>query len=130
GLICVAVLARCDYGTSKTRVPVTGISSNKFETVLANKTQSGEEAARQGPRDPAMRRVLLDSVIQLVESAPLSPDGRNFENATDRLNEYFEGYVDSQAYTMPPEVRAYLVPRLSERGVQDLETRRFRSRDG
>jgi hypothetical protein len=129
-LACVSLIVGCSYGSSQTPLPVTGISSNNLERSLAGESGSGAEASRQAPANSEVRRVLLDNVIELVQSAPTTPGGRNFDIATDNLNQFFEGYIDPQAYIMPREMRDYLMPRLKERGVKDLETRKFTARDG
>jgi hypothetical protein len=130
--VCALVLAGCNYGTSQKALPLTGIRSNEFEKTLTATTKGANataEVATSAATDPETRRALLESVIELIESAPTTPNGKNFDYATDNLNHYF-GSVDPAKYTMPPPMRAYLLPRLKERGVTDLESRKFSSRDG
>jgi tetratricopeptide (TPR) repeat protein len=72
---------------------------------------------------------LLRSVIQLIEEAATTPGGRNFETATDYLNEYFEG-TNPAEFRMPAEAREFLSQvKLPESALADLELSRFTARD-
>jgi hypothetical protein len=74
------------------------------------------------------RKAILSGIMQLVRSAPDNPGGDNFTIATEHLNQYFEG-VDAKSFAMEEPERAYLLPRIKEKGINDLESPQFQIRD-
>jgi hypothetical protein len=74
------------------------------------------------------RKAILSGIMQLIRTAPDNPGGQNFTIATEHLNQYFEG-VDAKAFAMNEPERAYLLPRVKEKGIADLESPQFQIRD-
>ena len=122
-LACVAV--GCDYGASNQRLKTPGLVTRQGGGLYP-----GTPRRPARPDDPEMRKAILDSVIQLVESAATNPGGDNFAIAVDHLNHFFERFGGDSDFAMSPEARAFLEPRLGKNGVADLEGRTFAKRDG
>jgi hypothetical protein len=128
-------LAGCDYGSSQENVaPVApGIQTTQFADQVRRFDKNSEPGRRESVKrvvDPKGREELLKTVIRQIETAATTPGGTNFADAVDNLNSYFEGFVEPENYKMRAEMREYLLPRIKEKGVVDLETGPFVKSDG
>ena len=65
------------------------------------------------------REVILANVIKLMELASDHPGGRNFEMATENLNELFERGTKPADYASTPESREFLLQKIYALSNQD-----------
>ncbi len=116
GLLLVAV-SGCNYvSPNRVELPKGTFRPGVTPTLGGKATTAG--AAR---RDEAERAAILDSSINLIQSAALKPGGDNFRLATQKLNQYFEGTPASE-YHLSPEVRTFLARWLPPEMIEDLQS--------
>lgn len=84
-------------------------------------TTSKKSTAGASLRDEEERAAILDSSINLIQSAALKPGGDNFRLATQKLNQYFEG-VPASEYHLSPEVKTFLSRWLPPEMLEDLQS--------
>ncbi|MBX6313484.1 MAG: hypothetical protein IRY99_11295 [Isosphaeraceae bacterium] len=126
GVVCLAmILAGCDDSPRPPISPTPGLSESELgpasDPALAP-ILPGEGQTAEG------RKAIIESVVQLIQSAPLNPGGSNFDIATDRLNHLFAG-TSAAEFTLSREDREFLQTKLPPEILQSLETREFTRRD-
>jgi hypothetical protein len=125
-------LRGCDYGTrNEDYAALPGTQNNQFANQLAKPgpANAPKAQAKEAGINAQGQRQLLESMIQLIESAATTPGGDNFAIAVDYLNKYFGGF-DSAQFFLSDEIREYLMPLIKKKGVDDLESRTFVKSDG
>jgi hypothetical protein len=116
--------SREDYD-SATTVSEPGVAASGSS---ASGTGSPQAKSAGTSKSDEEKKAILDSIIQLIKSAPTNPGGDNFTIAIEQLNQYFAG-VSPQEFKMGEAERTYLLPRIKQKGVEDLESPVFQIRD-
>jgi hypothetical protein len=134
--LLVAALAGCDYGSGAPPVTPPGTLQPGYDPLPGGGRSLGPAGQPVGSSAPAppisdqqreKRTAILDAVINLIQTAALKPGGENFKQATQKLNDYFEG-TDPKEYAVSPAARAFLLGqealgrRLTEPDIQGLES--------
>ncbi|WP_422923664.1 hypothetical protein [Singulisphaera sp. PoT] len=126
GLGSLPMLAGCDY--SSTAPPPLTINDSPSEA--ATNTEAGkDQAASTTPLaidngDPDMKPVILESVINLIQTAAIKPGGANFEQATTKLNNYFEGTKPDE-YLLSKVAREFVLTQFPAESIKVLERPTF-----
>jgi hypothetical protein len=81
-----------------------------------------------GPKSDEERRAILNSVMQLIQSAPTNPGGDNFTIAAQHLNQFFAGSSPA-AFKLDARATEYLTSRVGAEAIRDLENPLFTIRD-
>lgn len=126
GLLAVVALAGCDYSPKKSRVG----SLDSYVGPLPNQARRSpvtvvEDPNSEVPQNNAdseaskRREVILANVIKLMELASDHPGGRNFEMATENLNELFDTGTKPADYAHTSESRAFLLQKIRALTNQD-----------
>jgi len=71
-----------------------------------------------------MKPVILESVINLIQTAALKPGGANFEQATTKLNNYFEGTSPGE-YVLSKASREFILGQFPPESLKTLERPSF-----
>ncbi len=135
----------CDYSSSKPPILPTEVISGPLPS--NNGRPGGEASAFVSPTaeappteiDPEIlkrREIILGSVLKMMRTASSNPGGRNFELATENLNDLFDqGFTDAD-FRLAPQAIDYLKRKINGMTGQDpepalkaLQTRKFVSRD-
>lgn len=121
GIGLLVELAGCDY--SSNRMPP--VSGQTFDSGAAASGAPGEGGAGPGGlADTSMKSAILESVINLIQTAPLQPGGDNFKQAVAKLNNYFEGEPEA-SYQLSSEAREYLAKEIPADLMKGLERTSF-----
>lgn len=136
GVLCLVFgLAGCDYGSSSPPPAPGGAFQGGAEPLrVGSRAQSAvteSKVAGVGQRN----KVILDSLITMMENAVIKPGGQNFELATRDLNNYFVN-PDPADYALSDDARTFLAGELPEpmlklkkrsreEQVKDFERTRF-----
>jgi hypothetical protein len=127
----LSALAGCDYSNPTPMVPSgmtpEGYASNSGASVSGPPRSAGNPFL-PGEGDEKRKEIILENIINLIQTASLKPGGRNFEIATDNLNQFFEDTPPSE-YAMNSAARAYLREQLPENTIRDLESPKWTLRD-
>jgi hypothetical protein len=115
------LLAGCGDSDNSMLPPPPGAEGTEHE-----KSVSVDDPNAPKPDDE--KKAILSSIIQLIQTASANPGGDNFTIATEQLNHYFLG-ADAKEFKMEHAERDYLLKRIAEKGVEDLESPRFTIRD-
>lgn len=122
GVLCLALgLAGCSYESSAPPPQPSG----SFNSGAAPAPVRQRGSSTPGSVQPAVasgegderNKIILDSVITLMDKAVLKPGGHHFELATQHLNQYFVN-PNPVDYALSPEVRAFVIKELPETMVQ------------
>lgn len=121
GALCLAVgLVGCSYeSTSPPPVPTGSFNSGLGPAPVGsrgNTTAGGSQPSVASGSDER-NKIVLDSVITLMDRAVLKPGGQNFDLATQHLNQYFVN-PNPADYALSDEVRAFVIKELPENMVQ------------
>lgn len=121
----VALVAGCDYAPTKPTVR----STESYVGPLPNQTNRTQSSVVEDPSSerPAevdlevirRREVILANVIKLMQTAYNNPGGRNFEIATENLNELFEQGTTPQDYASTPDSQKFLTQKIGDLIGQD-----------
>jgi hypothetical protein len=130
---CLAIIpVACEYGgpTTKDRVyskpPISrrrtesGVADSPAQTVSTSSSSSSEEGAK--------REAILNNVIQLIQSAAVTPGKQHFGIAVKNLNEYFEQGTRPADYYLTVDSRKFLQAQQiigSAEAVRELESPTF-----
>jgi hypothetical protein len=106
--LALSSLAGCDYSRDRTNEVPIGSYHPGF-TPLPGSSSTRKQSSLT--RESMDRATILASSIELIQRAALQPGGKNFEEATRQLTQYFEGTPRSE-YLVESPVRAYLEPQL------------------
>ena len=139
----VMAVAGCDYRPSRPA----NLSTDLIAGPLPNQSSrpsrpaviediNSEKPAGLSAEVIDRRKVILDGVINLIRTADEHPGGRNFEIATESLNELFELGTPLSEYAHTAESRDFLLRKIYELTNQDpadpvkgLASRKFTIRD-
>ncbi len=146
GLLALASLAAgCDYTSKKPALlPVEtisgplptspGRSAPSRSVVTAPNAEAPPEAV-----DPEMlkrREIILGNVVKLMKTAYINPGGRNFELATENLNDLFDQGFSDNEFRLGQQSADYLKRKVrvltgqdGEKSIQALQSRKFIGRD-
>ena len=129
GLLVVGCsLVGCDYSAKKSSVkslssyvgPLPNQPRRAASTVFED--NNSETPSNEGDTELAKRReVILANVIKLMELAADHPGGRNFEMATENLNELFESGTKPSDYAQSQISHDLLLRKLHDLTGQDPE---------
>lgn len=125
----MVLVAGCDYGTDRR----SKLTVDAIKGPLPN--QSGRpstgtvdiDSGSVLPPAPSSevverRKVILANVINLMQTAAENPGGRNFEIATENLNELFEQGTNGADFAHSPDSQDFLLRKISELTQQDPTT--------
>lgn len=118
-------LIGCDYGSPHANLKPAG----KFRPPPGG--LPGTAATRASTsKDEAREAALLKGIIQLLQTAALTPAGSNFTIATEQLNQYFQGSSSLQDYKLRADSRQYLLGQgVPEEILTNLESSVFELSD-
>lgn len=116
------LLAGCGDSGNTTLPPPPGAEGSEADK------SANADGDSNAPKPEDEKKAILNSIIQLIQTASANPGGDNFTIATEQLNHYFLG-ADAKDFRMEKPEREYLVKRIAEKGVQDLENPQFSIRD-
>jgi hypothetical protein len=118
--LVVGSLAGCDYSRDRSADVPIGSYRPGFTPLPGSSSAHKSTAAARESLD---RATILASSIELIQRAALQPGGKNFEEATRQLTQYFEGTPRSE-YLIESPIRAYLEPQFPRvsRDAPDLLT--------
>ncbi len=128
----VALHAGCEYGgpTRTDRVySKPPVSRKRTEAGLAESpSQAATTASGGSSEEGAKREAILNNVIQLIQSAAITPGKQHFAIAVKNLNEYFEQGTRPTDYYLGVDSRKFLQSQSilgSAEAVQALESPAF-----
>ena len=125
-LTLIVALAGCDYSAKKQRVG----SLDSYVGPLPNQSGRAPAAVVEDPNSELpenelstevaeRRRTILANVLKLMELASENPGGRNFEMATENLNELFENGTKPADYAPTQASRDFLLAKIHDLTGQD-----------
>jgi hypothetical protein len=127
----LAAPAGCDYSNSTPMAPPgmtpEDYSSNSGASRAGPPGSPGKHSL-SGEGDEERKEIILEDIINLIQTASLKPGGRNFEIATEGLNQFFEDTPPSE-YALNSAARAYLREQWPEDTIRDLESPKWTLRD-
>ena len=113
----------CDYTPKKPAISSAAeygsLPSQGRRQVVVAEDPNSERPAEVDPEVVKRREVILASVIKLMETAYIHPGGRNFELATESLNELFDQAANPKDYAHTPDSRDFLSTKVFELTNQD-----------
>ena len=86
---------------------------------------SASDSADQKER----REAILGNVINLIQTAAITPGGKHFEIATRNLNQYFDQGIRAGEMAMNPATRQFLATVMPAELIREAEDRAFALRD-
>ncbi len=117
-----SLLAGCDYGSTAPPPLPSSYSSDTTPSagVGQDQTSSAANTSALSTTDPDMKPVILESVINLIQTAALKPGGANFEQATSKLNSYFDG-TSPLEYQLSSASREFIVKQFPQESLKVFE---------
>lgn len=123
-----SAVAGCDYSAPPPPLPATGPYVSPTSAEPSKEGAESPTPVAQDNADPAMKPVILESVINLIQTAALKPGGDNFKQATVKLNNYFEG-TPPGAYLLSSPSREFLLKHMPKEALRLFERTSFEMSD-
>ena len=131
GLLGVgSLLSGCDYAAKKRPALPTGVISGPLPSAPGRAAQGRSVVTAPDAEAPPeavdaevlkRREIILGSVVKLMRTAYINPGGRNFELATENLNDLFDqGFTDAD-FRLGQQATEYLKRKIGAMTGQDPE---------
>ncbi|MDR3633086.1 MAG: hypothetical protein P4L84_04565 [Isosphaeraceae bacterium] len=118
GVLCLAAgLAGCNYESPTPPPPPTGSYNSGIAPAPVGRQGRAPVPEPTVVNAGQKNKIILDSVITLMDNAVIKPGGQNFELATLNLNQYFVN-PDPADYALSDAVRKFLLEGLPDQMVQ------------
>ncbi len=135
-LVAISAFSGCDYGADNSGVEPAGAYTAGVDptraTVSDPKTGELRNAVVKREIDEEEQKkkaTILESVINLIQTAALKPGGDNFGNAVENLNQYFLDITEPQDYLLRSKTREFLARQMPPEMIKEVERTTFNIRD-